>query len=90
MAEFLIELYVSRSDPQAVEAKAEQARRAADALSREGRAVRFLHSIYVPEEETCFYLFEADGAGAVRETARRAGLPSARVVEAVAEPRVAR
>jgi hypothetical protein len=53
-------------------------------MTREGTDVRFLRSIFVPEDETCFYLFEATSADTVREAAARAGLAFGRVAEAVA------
>lgn len=84
MAEFLVELYVSRGDVAAVERGAERARLAAEALTGEGTPVRYLRSIFVPDDETCFLLYEADSVEAVREAALRAGLPFERVAEAVA------
>ncbi len=87
MAEFLVELYVSREHTRAVEAGARRAEAAAKELTREGTPVRYLRSIFVPEDETCFYLYEADSGDAVREAARRAGLPFDRIAEAVAEPK---
>jgi hypothetical protein len=86
MAEFLLELYVSRTEPETVEAGAERAQRAAEQLSCEGTPIRFLHTMFVPEEETCFYLYEAASADVVREAARRAELAPESVVEAISEP----
>jgi Nickel responsive protein SCO4226-like len=80
MAEFLIELYVSRVDREAVGRDALCTRRAAAELSAEGRYVRYVRSIFVPEDETCFLLLEADTVETVHETARRAALPFERVV----------
>lgn len=85
MAEFLVELYVSRNDTGAVERSAESTRRAAEELTREGTPVRFLRSIFVPEDETCFFLCEAASAESVHEVARRAALPFERIAEAVGE-----
>lgn len=87
MAEFLVELYVSRADASAVERGAEAGRLAAEELTREGTPVRYLRSIFVPEDETCFFLYEAGSADAVREVAERAHLQFERVAEAAAEPR---
>jgi Protein of unknown function (DUF4242) len=84
MAEFLVELYVSREDAAAVESGAESARRAADELTREGTPVRYLRSIFVPEDETCFFLYEASNAVDVIEATRRADLPFERIAEALA------
>lgn len=84
MAEFLVELYVSRTDEAAVERDAERARLAAEELTREGTPVRYLRSIFVPEDETCFLLFEAGSAEAVREAAQRAALQFERIAETAA------
>jgi len=80
MAEFLVELYVSRVDTDAAEREAQRARRAAAALTAEGQPVRLVRSIFVPEDETCFLLVEADTADAVREAATRAAVPFERVL----------
>ncbi len=84
MAEFLVECFVSRADTAVVADGWEAARRAAEEMTREGAQVRFLRSIFVPEDETCFYLFESASAEIVSEAARRGGLAFERVAEAVA------
>jgi hypothetical protein len=86
MHEFLAELYVSRTDADVVGHCASRARLGAEALSREGTPVRYLRSIFVPDDETCFYLFEAASADGVRAVADRAGLRFDRIAEALAEP----
>ena len=53
-----------------------RARTAAEAMRREGTPVRFLRSIFVPENDACFLLYEAPTARSVREAAGRAGLIS--------------
>ena len=83
MAEYILELYVSRGDPTAVAAGAELAQAAAEELTREGTPVRYIRAIFVPEDETCFFLYEACSADAVREAAARAGLGAERVIEAL-------
>ena len=85
MPQYLVELYVPRSDTGAVERGANDAERAARELTRDGTPVRYLHSIFVPVDETCLLLFEAGSVDAVREAARRAGLESGRLTEAVAD-----
>ncbi len=85
MAEFLLETYVAETDRAACAREAERCRLAADEVTREGTPVRFLRWIFVPEDETCFYLYEAASAELVREVARRAQLPFDRVAEAVAD-----
>jgi hypothetical protein len=75
MAGFLLEGDASLSDPDAVEACAAHDGRP-EQLGAEGTPVRYLRSIYVSEEETCFYLYESGFADAVREVAGSASLPS--------------
>jgi hypothetical protein len=81
---FLVELYVSRADAAALGRGAERVRRAADEQTRRGTPVRYLRSIYVPEDETCLLLFDAVSAEAVSEVASRAALPYERLVAAIA------
>jgi Protein of unknown function (DUF4242) len=85
MGKFMVELYVARGDDAAAERGVELARRAAERLTHEGTPVRHLRSIFVPEDETCFFLFEADDADAAQEAARASELPFERTVTAVAE-----
>jgi Protein of unknown function (DUF4242) len=88
--EYLVETYTPRTDEAAIRHAAGRARIAAEQLTRDGNPVRLLHSIFVPEDETCLYLYEAASADAVHEAARRAGLPFERVAEAIAEPNAER
>ena len=83
MAEYLVELYVAQGDQDVALRHAESAEQAGAELTREGRPVRCLRSIFVPEDETCFFLYEAESADAVREAALRAGLSSVRITEAL-------
>jgi hypothetical protein len=86
MQEYLLELYVSRTDEPAALASGESARAAAQELTRQGTPVSFSRSFFVPEEETFFVLFEAESAEAVRDAARLASLPFDRVSLALAQP----
>jgi hypothetical protein len=86
MKEYMVELYVSRADPGAVERAARLTTRAAAQMSRLGTPVRFLRSIYVAEDETCFFLYAAESEAAVREAARAAGRPFEHVAEVIDEP----
>ncbi len=80
VTEFLVELYVSRSDADGVARETQRARQAAAALTAEGQPVRIARSIFVPEDETCFLLVEAETAEAVRQTATRAAVAFERVL----------
>lgn len=85
MNEFLVELYVSKTDCTTTAVRAEVLTRAAAELTAEGRPVRLLRSIFVPEDETCFLLVETASVEDVQEAARRAALPLERVVEATVD-----
>jgi GrpB-like predicted nucleotidyltransferase (UPF0157 family) len=74
MAEFLVEMYVARDDPMTARRQAERSDSAATALSLDDCVVRCVRSIYVPEDETCFLLFEAPTVEAVRSVMADAGL----------------
>ena len=83
MPEFLVELYVSRAEAAGAGRGAERARRVAEELNDRGTSVRYLRSIFVPDDETCFQLYTANSAAAVREVGSRAGLRFERISEAV-------
>ena len=81
MPSYLVETYLARRDAAERPAREGRARRAADELTQEGTCVRFEHVIHVPEDEICFFVFEAPSPLAAALTAERAGLGAWRVVE---------
>jgi uncharacterized protein DUF4242 len=83
MKEFMVELYVSRAEPGAVEHAALLTQRAAIQMTRLGTPVRYLRSIYVREDEPCFLLYAAETADAVRRAAHATGRPFEHVAEVV-------
>ncbi|MGZ4418218.1 MAG: nickel-binding protein [Gaiellaceae bacterium] len=85
MAEFLVEVYRARADTAATN-HVQRARAAAEELNGSGTPVRYLRSIFIPEDETCFYLYRAESADAVRKATLKAELPFARIVEARSDP----
>jgi hypothetical protein len=85
VTEFMIELYVSRIDSDSVARAAARAQLAAGAMTRAGTPVRYLRSMHVLTDETCFLLFEAESIDVVRDLARSALLPVEHVVEVVEE-----
>jgi hypothetical protein len=76
---YLIELYLANAD--SLERASEDARRVERASVSAGGGARYLRTFLVPEDETCFHLFEAPSRDAVVEAATRAGLADARVTE---------
>jgi uncharacterized OsmC-like protein len=83
MTEFLLELYVSKTKCAAD--TAERFSQAAAELTAEGKPVRLVRSIHVPEDETCFLLIEASMVESVRDAAGRAALPFDHVLETAAD-----
>ena len=82
MPSFLIETYLA---PGAVAERAvrEQSGSSAEELKREGTRISFEGSIHVPEDENCFFTFDAPSGRDAARAAHRAGLEPLRVVEAV-------
>jgi hypothetical protein len=79
MPEYLLEFYVPRDDARGARDEGANARAAAEELTRRGTAIAYRRLMFVPDEETCFVLFEAESADAVRDAAALAALPSGRV-----------
>jgi hypothetical protein len=82
-ATFLVELIPPNGAWREIRELGERSRQAAADLAGEGIAVRFVRSIFVPESETCFVLYEAASVEAVRAAASRAGLGIAAVTQAL-------
>jgi len=80
---YLVETYLARGSAGEREARERRARSAAQELTQERTAVRFDGSIHVPEDEICFFVFDASTARDAALAAHRAGLDPIRVVEAV-------
>jgi hypothetical protein len=71
-----------REEPTETDGK-RRAHSAAEELTRERTRVRFDHSIDVPEDELYFYVFDAQSAGEAARAAKRAGLDSIRLPDAI-------
>jgi len=50
---------------------------------REGTPVRYVRMTFLPDDETCFHIFDAASAEPVGEACRCAGIGSGRIVHAV-------
>jgi hypothetical protein len=70
---FLVEVYAPRS--------AEFATLVEAARGASTTEVRYVDSIFAPEDETCFHIFEAPYADAAQDAAENQGLSVQRVVE---------
>ena len=81
MPSFLVETFLPRRDAAGRPEHEGRARRAAAELTREGTSVRFDRCIYVPEDEICFFVFDAPSEADAARTAELACLGALRVVE---------
>lgn len=83
MPSYLVETYLSRHHTGERSARERRASSAAKELTLRGTRVSFEHSIHVPEDEICFFVFDAASGREAALAAQVAGLDALRVVEAV-------
>jgi hypothetical protein len=83
MPSYLVETFLPRGAAGERQAREKRARSVAEAMTRTGTSVRFGGSIHVPEDEICFFTFEAPSAREAALLAQQAGLDPLRVVETV-------
>ena len=83
MPSYLVETFLARGAAGERHERERKARSAAEALTRNGTRVRYRGSMHVPEDEICFFTFEAESARNAALAAHEAGLEAFRVVEAV-------
>ena len=82
MPSYLVETYLARGQAGERAARERRARSVAEELTQERTRVRFDRSIHVPEDEICFYVFDAPSGREAALAAQRARLDPFRVVEA--------
>jgi hypothetical protein len=78
---YLLEAYLSKSAADGPADLAARAAFAAEEMRRQGAAVRYLRGIFIPQDETCFHIFEAGSEADVKNAAARAGIQAERVLE---------
>lgn len=83
MPSYLVETFLARGAAGQRQAGDRRAALAAEALMRAGTRICFDGSIHVPEDEMCFFIFQAPSELDAADVAERAGLEPLRVVEAV-------
>ena len=79
---YLVECYLPLEED-AGEETASRARAAAAELAAGGARVRYLRSMFVPRDEMCFVIYDADSAEIALEAGRRAALRCDRALELV-------
>ncbi len=83
MPSYLVETYLARGHAGERAAREVRARSAAEELTEGRMRVRFDRSIYVPEDEICFFVFDAPSGRVAALAAQRAELDPTRIVEAI-------
>ena len=83
MQNYIVERHLPQYTGEQLAAAATSAETTTSQMSREGIPVRYLRSFFVPGEDKCFCLFEADSPEVVKQANDRAGLPYQRVSEAL-------
>ena len=83
MQTFLVEHYWPGVTASAFGAAAERVRTSVEALAGEGKALRYLHSTLVPQDEAGFCVVAAGSRELVEEAYARAGVEFQRIVESV-------
>jgi hypothetical protein len=81
--QFLVEVFTPRPCAGELATAERRARLAAGRLSGADGEVRFVRTTYVPEDEICFFVFDAPSGRHAALVAETAGLDPIRVVEAV-------
>jgi hypothetical protein len=80
---YLVETYLARGQAGERAALERRACSAAEELTPERTGISFEGSIHIPEDEICFFVFDAPSGREVALAAQRAGLEPIRVVEAL-------
>jgi hypothetical protein len=85
MATFMVERYLPGVGTGARQGAAAEllAKQVAVHLSVEGGTVRHLRSLFVPQDEQCFVLFQAASAHALADAIERAGITYERITEVI-------
>jgi hypothetical protein len=82
MPSYLVETFLASAHAGERGLSESRARSAAQELTKRGTPVRFDNSIHVPEDEICFFVFDAPSSPDAALAAEHAGLDAFRVVEA--------
>jgi hypothetical protein len=80
---YLVETFLPRGSAGERAARERRALSAAEELTLSGTSVRFDRSIHVPEDEICFFVFDAPSSHNAALAAQLAEVGPLRVVEAV-------
>ena len=74
LTRYLVELVDTADGLTAIQSISARARRAAAEVAGGGQGVRFLRVVFVPEDGSCFLLYEAESEHAIRRAVTVAGI----------------
>jgi hypothetical protein len=81
LSRFILELTPGNEELEDIQTLSARSRAACDEMSADTAPIRFLRSLFVPEDGSCFLLFEAASLKTVEEVTRRALVPAGPVWE---------
>jgi hypothetical protein len=81
-AKYLVEAYIPTSKTASLGDQEVRLRAAAREMATEGTIIRYKDTLLIPEEEICFFVFEASSPKDVEEVSRRAEISYERIVRA--------
>jgi hypothetical protein len=82
-AKYIVEAYAPTSQTASLGNRDVRLRTAAEEMAAQGTAIRYLNTLFIPEEEICFFVFEASSPEDVAEVSRRAQIDYERIVRAL-------
>jgi hypothetical protein len=80
---YLAESYLPKGQQNGLQEVVRRTRLVVPSLLRDGMSVRHVRSTYLPEDEMCIHVFEAESKEAVLALSTRAAVDFDRVVEAL-------
>ena len=83
MPQYVVERHLPNFTGEQVAAAAKRAKDSTAEMTREGTPVRYMRSIFIPGEDKCYCLFEAESADSVLQANQRAELPVQSISEAL-------
>ena len=83
MTQFLVEVFSPRASAGQLATAERRAKLAAKGMSGADGELRFVRATFIPEDEICFFVFDAPSGPQAALATERAGLEPIRVVEAV-------
>ena len=87
MTQFFVEVFTPRASAGKLAGAERRAKLAARGLSGADGELRFVRATYIPEDEICFFVFDAPSGRDAALAAQRAEIDAIRVVEAVSSGR---